>query len=405
MTEQTRRAFLAATGLLALPGCSSLAGNLSKGDDAGKASGSGGPNVAITDDFEDLGHWQAVSRQGSLSKSTDAYEGSGCAHVEGSGKTKEGHIVRSLSGADLRGTNFSMAVKLTNHEQVKVAIELHAPDSGHTVALKRTVVGPKDRWIRVNFGVTGVEDGADLSKVHELRILARPIDQNAKKPVDFFVDDLRTVSSSETGYVMFTFDDSHASHYRAFELMEEYDFAGVEGVIPESIGNDDRLNEDHLSTMAKGGWDISAHPNVGAYYFSKYEPSEQKQLLKDAQGYLESAGFDDGARHLLVPKNLVGSETFDLARKYYDTIFSFGGCPNAMPFEQKDAIVSRVYGKDVEVVKRYVDYAAEYGQLVVPLFHEIGKDGDLSEREFEKLLEYVEKQDVRVITASDLLEL
>ncbi|WP_458188599.1 polysaccharide deacetylase family protein [Haladaptatus sp. NG-WS-4] len=405
MTRQTRRTFVATAGVIGLAGCSSLSGSFPAADDGGKASGSGGANVAVADDFTNLAHWQTVDGQGSLSKSTDAYEGSRCARVTGSEQTNAGQIVRSLSGTDLRGTNFSMAVKFTTHEQVKIAIQFLAPDSEHVVTLKRTLVGPKDRWVRVNFGITGMDEGADLSAVDELRIVGRPVDPNAEKPVEFFVDDLRTVSRSDTGYVMFTFDDSHASHYRAFELMNEYDFAGVEGAIPESIGNDDRLTDEELSTMAKGGWDVAAHPNVGAQFISEYSDDEQKALLKGTRGSLESMGFEDGARHLLVPKNLVGATTFDLAHEYYDTVFSFGACPNAMPFEHEDAIVSRTYGKDIDLVKRYVDYAAEYGQLVVPLFHEVGKGGDVSEREFEALLKYVEKQDVKVITASDLLEL
>ncbi|WP_227355244.1 polysaccharide deacetylase family protein [Haladaptatus salinisoli] len=405
MMRQTRRAFLAATGAAGLAGCSSLSMEAAKSDDAGKVSGSGAPSVAVADDFESLGHWQAVERRGSLSKSTDAYEGSRCARVTGSEETKEGHIVKSLSSADLRGTNFSMAVKFTSHERAKVAVELLAPDDERKVVLKRTVLGPRNRWMRVNFGVTGRTAGADLSRVRKLRVVGRPLDPNAETPVEFLVDDLRTVAGADGGYVTFTFDDSYASHYRAFELMERYGFAGVEGVIPGSVGDDDRLTEDQLSAMAEGGWDISAHPNVGARFLPEYSADEQRALLKEARGYLESRGFDDGARHLLVPKNLVGSETFDLARRYYDTVFSFGGCPNGMPFVREDAIVSRVYGKDVAVVKEFVDYAAEYGQYVVPLFHEVGTGGDIGEGEFEELLRYVKERDVKVVTASDFLEL
>lgn len=360
--------------------------------------------VAVADDFEDLSYWQAVERQGSLSKSTDAYEGTHCAHVVGSKKTKEGHLIRSVSGADLRGTNLSMAVKVTSHDFFKIAIELYAPDSVHTVSFKRTFLGPKNRWIRVNFGVTNVADDVDLSNVKKVHIVARPVDANAKEPVEFLVDDLKTVSRPNTGSVMFTFDDSHSSHYRAYELMQEYGFAGVEGVIPKSIGRDDRLTEDQLATMADDGWDISAHPNVQAYYFSDYSPDEQERLMKKTQSYLKDSGFEDGARHLLVPKNVVGSETFDLARKYYDTVFSFGGCPNALPFENGDAIVSRVNGKNLTETKRYVDYAADYGQLVVPLFHEIGEGGRVSEADFESLLQYVDEKNLNVITASQFLD-
>ncbi len=403
MTKQSRRAFVATVGTVGFAGCSSLAERVSTRNDGSNSQMKSGAPATVADDFEALDHWQAVKEQGSLSKSTDAYEGSQCALVKGGQKTKEGHLARSLSGTDLRGTNLSIAVKHTTHDFFKIAIELHAPDGDHVVQLKRTILGPKDRWVRVNCGVTEVPDGADLSSVDELRIVGRPVDPNANDPVEFLVDDLRTVSRPEKGSVLFTFDDSHASHYRAYELMQEYGFAGVEGVIPKSVGRDERLTEDQLATMADDGWDISAHPNVQAYYFSEYSPDEQEALMKKTQDYLRDRGFEDGARHLLVPKNVVGPDTFDLAREYYDTIFSFGGCPNAMPLANEDTIVSRVNGKEIEETKRYIDYAADNGQLVVPLFHEISGDGNVSESDFEHLLKYVEKKDVNVVTASDLL--
>ncbi|WP_227774274.1 polysaccharide deacetylase family protein [Haladaptatus pallidirubidus] len=407
MTRQTRRAFVATVGALNFAGCSSLAENAPLPTDTDdeqerRREGKSTPLREIADDFENLGDWQAVERQGSLSKSTDAYEGSQCAHVVGSGKTNEGHIIRDISGTDLRGTNFSMAVKAVNHDFFKIAIELHAPDGDRTVQLKRTLLGPKNRWIRVNFGVTGVEKGADLSSVEKIRIVARPVDINTNEPIEFLVDDLRTDSRPETGSVIFTFDDSHSSHYRAYELMQEYGFAGVEGVIPESIGRDDRLTDNQLASMADNGWDISAHPNVQASYFSDYSPDEQEALMKKTQDFLHDRGFEDGARHLLVPKNVLGANTFDLAREYYDTVFSFGGGPNAVPLARKDTIVSRVNGKNVEETKQFIDYASDYGQLVVPLFHEVGND--INESDFESLLEHVEKRDVNVITASDLLD-
>ncbi len=408
MTRQTRRTFIATAGAIGLAGCSSIIkkSSLPKGSGrtARRKKGSGQPVPAATD-FEKLSEWQAVSGQGSLSKSTDdPYQGSQCAHVTGSDSTKAGVITRTLSGTDLRGTNFSMAVNVKHYELAKIAIELSAPDGKNRLQLKRTLIGPSDRWVRVNFGVTGSAGEPDLSSVSELRIVGRPLDTNAETPIEFFVDDLRTVSQPDKGAVMFTFDDSHATHYRAFKILKKYGFAGVEAVIPESIGHDNRLTVDQLSEMADGGWDMAAHPDVQAHYFPQYSPDKQEELLQSTQDYLKSHGFDDGARHLLVPKNKVGPTTFDLARKYYDSIYSFGGCPNAMPFENEDAIISRVDGKNLDVTKQYIDYAAEYGQLVVPLFHAIGDGGEISESDLESLMQYVQQTDVNVITASDLLD-
>ncbi len=407
MTRQTRRTFIATAGAVGFAGCSSIADKTPlPADESERGTRKSGPaSVPVADDFEALDEWQAVSRQGTLSESTDdTYRGSQCARVVGSDETKEGHIARSLSGADLRGTNFSLAVKVTSHDFAKIAVQLVAPDGKNILHLKRTLIGPKDRWVRLNLGVTAATGSPDLASVSELRIVGRPVDTNATSPIEFLVDDLRTVSRPKKGAVMFTFDDSHATHYRAFELMKKYDFAGVEAVIPESIGHDDRLTTDQLSEMADGGWDISAHPDVQAHYFPDYSEEEQADLLKRTQVYLQSHGFEDGARHLLVPKNAVGPNTFDLAREYYDTIFSFGASPNAMPFETEDSIVARMNGKNLDITKRYIDFAAEYGQLTVPLFHEVGSGGEISESDFESLLQYVEKKDIDVITASQLLD-
>ncbi|MFC7232148.1 hypothetical protein ACFQMM_13525 [Saliphagus sp. GCM10025308] len=51
---------------------------------------------------------------------------------------------------------------------------------------------------------------------------------------------------------------------------------------------------------------------------------------------------------------------------------------------------------------RYVDYADQYGQLVVIRFEEIGDSNGMSEDAFVDLLEYVDSADVQVVTASAL---
>ncbi|MFH5798111.1 hypothetical protein [Haladaptatus sp. CMAA 1911] len=79
MTRQTRRTFLATAGAVGFAGCSSVADKTPfPADESERETRKGGrTDVPVADDFEVLDEWHAVSRQGTLSKSTDdAYYGS-----------------------------------------------------------------------------------------------------------------------------------------------------------------------------------------------------------------------------------------------------------------------------------------------------------------------------------------
>jgi hypothetical protein len=79
MTRQTRRTFLATAGAVGFAGCSSIADETPlPADESERETRKSGPaGVPVADDFGALDEWHAVSRQGTLSKSTDdAYHGS-----------------------------------------------------------------------------------------------------------------------------------------------------------------------------------------------------------------------------------------------------------------------------------------------------------------------------------------
>ncbi|WP_458187837.1 polysaccharide deacetylase family protein [Haladaptatus sp. NG-WS-4] len=430
MKRQTRRTFLTtvgATGMAGLAGCSGVISDQKTPDDTGTTSktstdgktstgggttentnGNAGPTVF--EDFEKLGNWHAVQGQGSLKKSTkQTYEGSQSAHVVGSKQTKEGKIFRANfdgNSVDMSGKNLSMAFKCTSHDFVKVAVQLHAPDSGHVVEMKRTLYGPKGKWVRLNLGVTRDQrpKTIDLSKVYEIRILARPMDTNSANPVEFYVDDLKTVPTPNKGYVMLTFDDGLKSHYtKAYKKMKQYGFAGVDAVITDAVYDDGFLTQTQMRKMRSDGWDMIAHPNTQATPMDERSPKEQEQLMKDAKGWLKKYGYQ-GHKYMAVPKNVLGPKTFELAQKHFDLTLSFGASPNALPAIQKDTILSRMYGTgDVQSTKRMIDHAERYNQLAPFLFHKIGGDG-MSEKKFDTILKYIKKKNVEVVTVSDLKE-
>ncbi|WP_121742560.1 polysaccharide deacetylase family protein [Natronorubrum halophilum] len=418
MTNRNRRTFIttvAATGTLGLAGCLSSIREWRGGDEKSPSQPGDEDDEPEPSDlpdlpgesietFENLDEWASLIDAGALEAGTDdPYAGSQSAHLTADEETDYAAIYRTISdGMDLRDSNLSLAVSFTGRDQLRLTLELFAPNSRNVYTMRRTLTGPTDRWVRVDFGTTRVETQPDLSDVREIRLTARRRG-NQTGSIDCRVDDLRTVDRPETGRVMLLFDGTLESHRtNAFERMQEYGFSGVEAVIPEAVGEQGRLTIDALSELDDAGWDMAARPRTGAQSIHEFSPEEQEGMIRRTKAYLENRGFADGAKHFVTPRNVLGSDTIDLVREYHEQAFRFGGGPNGVPFTDPHNVgfFSGDAGAETE---RYVDYAAEYGQLAVLHFEYIGQEG-LSERAFDDLLEYIDDADVEVVTATELLE-
>ncbi|WP_433630435.1 polysaccharide deacetylase family protein [Halomicrococcus sp. NG-SE-24] len=438
MSKQTRRTFLATVGATGLAGCSAISGDNSTNTPSGTTSqtkttttndgGDGTTNNKTTSsnsngsqafaDFEDLSRWSALDQMGTLKKSKNAYTGSQAAFVTGGKKTNEGKIEAAAAQfgknnnlADFSNKSLSLAFKCKSHRYSKISVRLI--DIGkRTMEMKRTLVGPKDTWVRVNLGTTGVTNpnNFDLSSIYKIRIIGRPRDQKSSNRIKFLVDDLQTVKQPKKGKVMLTFDDGLSSQYqKAYQLMKkpEYDFPGVAAVITDAIGNGDFMSYEQLHQMSKkNGWDVICHPNAQAKPMPGYSKQKQKQLMQQSKNYLRDAGFD-GHKYMAVPKNVVGPTTFKLAQDMFDLTFSWGASPNALPLITKDTLVSRMYAHQksqtsMRTVKQRIDAAAQYKQLTPLLFHRIGGKNGIPMKDFKTILNYIKKKNVDVVTPSDL---
>lgn len=419
MTNRNRRSFVttvAAAGTLGLAGCLSQMREW-RGDDttSNQSTPNGNSDRSDTDglpklpgdqieDFEKLDEWTAMIDAGELEAETNApYAGSQSGHLTASEGTESAAVYRAFpDGMDLSGKNLSLAVSFTGRDQLHLTLELFAPNSRNVHAMQRTLLGPRDRWIRVDFGTSRIETQPDLTDVREIRLTARRRG-DASGSIDCRIDDLRVVDRSEMGKVMLLFDGTLESHYTtAFDRMDDYGYPGVEAVMPEAVGQDDRLTLDRLGELNDAGWDMAARPRTGSRFLHEYSPDEQKGMIERTKVFLENRGFEDGARHFVTPRNVLSPTARDLVEEYHEQAFRFGGAPNGLPLTDPYN-VGFFSGAAGDEAKTYVDYAAEYGQLSVLKFDYIGEDG-ISERAFEDVLEYVDQQNVEVVAASDLLE-
>ncbi|PCR89643.1 polysaccharide deacetylase family protein [Natrinema ejinorense] len=419
MTNRNRRSFVtavAAAGTLGLAGCLSQvrewrgAGgeptSVRAGDES-PASGTGsrpdGPGKSI-DRFEDLDEWTAMIDAGELEVGTDdPYAGSQSARLTASDETDYAAVYRTVpDGLDLSDRALSLAVAFDGRDQLHLTLELFAPNSRNVHAMQRTLTGPTDRWVRVDFGTDRIDAQPDLTDVRQIRLIARRRG-DMTGPIDCRVDDLRAVDRPETGKIVLLFDGTLESHHAtAFERMDAYGFAGVEAVIPEAIDGDGRLSLEQLGELDDAGWDLAARPRTGSRFLHEFPPERQAELIRRTKAFLEERGFEDGARHFVTPRNVLGSTANDLVREYHDQAFRFGGGPNGLPLTDPHN-VGFFAGDAGDETETYVDYAAEYDQLAVLHFEHIGGDG-MSERAFTALLEYIDGRNVDVVTATELLE-
>lgn len=341
---------------------------------------------------------------GELEATTDdPYAGSQSARLTAGEDTEYAAIYKAFpDGLDLSDTALSLAVNFTGRDQLRLTLELFAPNSRNVHASERTLTGPTDRWVRVDFGTGRIEGEPDLANVREVRLIARRRGDRTGS-IDCRIDDLRAVDRPETGKVALLFDGTLESHHtHALERMDAYGYAGVEAVIPEAVGESGRLTLDRLAELNDAGWDLAARPRTGSRFLHEFSPEEQEGMIRRTKAFLENRGFEDGAKHFVTPRNVLGSNALDLVREYHEQAFRFGGGPNGLPLTDPHN-VGFFSGAAGDETKAYVDYAAEYGQLAVLHFEHIGENG-LSESAFEALLEYIDGQNVEVVTATDLLE-
>lgn len=428
MSKKTRRNVLATAGTI---GTLSLAGCISgtvddrfsipsfgsdndgeppdpSGDDAQPAeNGSDEPAAddrpgESIDDFEDLDHWFAFVGHGDIAPTTeDAYHGAQSAHIEADADAEYAGVYREfVEPLDLHDQNLSLAVKYTGRELFDLHVQVLAPNSRNYLGCRRVLTGPQDRWTRIDLGANYRETQPDLHDVREIRIIGRRRADDSGS-IEFAVDDLRATQRPDTGAVMLLFDGTLESHYTSgLEIMDEYGFAGVECVTPETVGRDGRLTLDQLREMNDAGWEMISRPRVGGQFMHEYSVEEQEGMIRRTQTYLRNRGFEDGASHFFTPRNVIGPDGMDLVREYHELAFRYGGGPNALPVTDPQNL-GHFTARDLEDAMGFIDLAAEYRQLAIPRIETIGQD-DMDEDDLHTLFEHIDAADVRVLTASDV---
>jgi hypothetical protein len=356
----------------------------------------------LLEDFEDeLYEWS-----GEVSADADeARRGSQAAVIEDEEGEEAGLTVYFSDDIDLTEDDVSVAIK--PEEANRVVVEFIAPGRSRRLTTVRTIPDEYTGWMRLDCGYEHKpEDEPDLSQVSAINIVA----SNGDRPIRMYIDDLRKTESVDNGKAILLFHGGFDSHYEiAAPLLEERDWAAAVPVNTEAIGTDGRMDVDELRELQDEGWDICSNPPTSTP-LPDMPDSRQQTVLENAKEVLEGHGFEDGARHLLVPDDRMDETTHEVVRELHETAFLSGSCPSTMPPTSRH-MLSHVWGPALhEGVRRHINLVDQYNQLSVLRVPDIVDDDDEVEGEemslddFEHLLNHIEQRGLDVITPSDLVD-
>lgn len=435
----TRRKFLATLGaasMLSIAGCSAVlptgpgddsdsensqgtstetsptgSGTSTNTDKTGTGTPSPGPSGKVVEDFEDKvdSRWQVTS--GKYATNTkQPYKGNQSLVLTGknNGKKKSENgvsIYRSFydsGGLDLRKHDLSIAVKFKQPVRGRIGISLVAPAQSDMLTSRRFIPKELNGWTPIDLGYTGKEGKPVMKSVQELQISV----SSDGKPIKVEIDDIRKIPKAKKGKVMFQFDDSHITQYeKAFPQLKKRNWPGGVAVIPDSVGTKENMTRSNMREMGKAGWDMMAHPPVGKP-LPQHKPKEQERQIRQTKQYLEQQGFDKGARHIVAPYGRISTKTIEIMKKYHDANYIFGGTPGNAAQPSGMYTIPRVFGTSPDAVKNILDIAEQFNQLVVVAYHDIGTGSEtsVSMSDFKKVLNYVEKKDLDVVSPSKFLD-
>jgi peptidoglycan/xylan/chitin deacetylase (PgdA/CDA1 family) len=352
-------------------------------------------------DFETAGSWSAFRGDASL-QSAERVRGERALRLSTDPTESEAIACREFDAPrDFSNRGFSLAAKweAPSDAWYQVALTLRDAD-GDFLRFTQVVEAPhRSDWHRLDLGVHSVGGDPDLTRVTGMDVMTWVGDGASR----VFVDDLRSVPTADTGYVLFTFDDAPESAYTvAYPAMRERGFAGCVGVIKRHLGHSGYLSLDRMDEMAAAGWEFCSHPQ-----FDRALPEMGLDRLDDTlaayKSWLYDHGFDRGAETMIYPYGAVDDAALEVVADYHRLAFKVERGQYS-PRVSSPLLLGRTDGDRFESVCQAIDRAARYGLVVPIMYHALNAEGRISKADFEATVDLVADTDgIEVITPSEYL--
>ncbi|USZ71867.1 polysaccharide deacetylase family protein [Natronosalvus halobius] len=353
------------------------------------------------DTFENLEHWRTT--EGTIDAAPDeARTGSQAAVLE----SDTNQVVATTAfpdRLDLGGYDVSLAVKVES--ATRVALEVETGNRDNRLKSIRVIPGGYEGWLRIDFGYGQKYGELDLPNVTRLNIIGYGPEDG---PTKLVVDDLRKTQGVDNGKAILAFYGGHSSQYeRAAPMLEERGLSAAVAVDPERIGGRNQMTLEQLEELQDQGWDVCAYPeSQGALPEMPIE--RQERVLEHTRAALEQHGFENGARHFVVPDDRMTQETHEALREHYESGLLFGGGPTSGNPTSIHTL-PQIWGPALhEGVRRHINNVDQWNQLSILRIPRIvegeSTSSSMSVDDLEHLLDHIEQRGVDVVTLSDVVD-
>lgn len=357
------------------------------------------------DDFEDLSQWTALN--GTLESNDTSFVGSQSAKLVGENGSRV-LVERAADSQDFSDTELSMAVRTTTPSKIAVNIRLVDPFGNHMIRSLRNISHDSDdvTWFRTAPGTfTTSGDSFDITQIERIQVhMLNATDTDAT----ISLDDMRTHSKPDKGYIVLSWDDNRQSYYdEAAPINDQFGFPVSMGTAPRLVGGENFMSVGQLKERQEAGDDIVTHASVSLDY-NDMSAEDLERTMGQNKKWLRNQGFD-GADAIVYPGNNYNATVLSAASKYhYIGGMNQSGSVNTTGVYSFDPLVlPRTIGHDLSIAKRVVDNVEKFRDCGILGFHDFDVNNTMNAEEYEQLLQYIDNKGdaVDVITLDELWEL
>lgn len=239
-----------------------------------------------------------------------------------------------LTGAPLDWTDkrFRIWVRSDNWSEVDLATILISTsgffDSFYFAHVNLGISSPQnDEWVEVyldahNFEGSGTPDWSTANK-----IIFRALDKG-NEPVTVWYNGFGVFERGNAGYVSITFDDGWDTSYSngVVGVLDRYGVRATHFIIPEILGESDRLTQDEVNNLHEMGHEISGH---GAVSLVDLEISDGIEAVDDYVRYVRDWTSEHGYRGQdlwAYPNGNYTAEIAEVVGRYFGVKRALGVC-------------------------------------------------------------------------------
>lgn len=349
--------------------------------------------------FETVEQW-STHGDVSIERDEEARETGSAARISGS----PGSIEMSVSPTiDLSTRDVSVIARINQPQRTNLRLTF-TDTQGETLSLVSGYYRDlhPTGWVTFTPSVGNAE--ADLTSIETILI---SIDGDDEAPL-YWLDELRFPQrTTDTAQFAFTFDDNTRDIYETFyPIMREFDFPGSAAIITNQIDEANRLTLAEMDELAEAGWSIDNHTHDLSTLHGLSE-SEQRSKIETANEILRDHGFDP--KSIMYPGGQCDRTTLKVATEidqYGFLAFTSpykGIAPSVAP-QESPRYINRSRPSTFEEGKTMIDRAIEYGAAYPAYWHTAGSDGEITERDFREICNYLDdrRDEIEVVLPHEI---